>query len=801
MTHSDENFHPESNREQANRAEASTQKEREDVSQPLRNAALGDIIPTEKEAHDANDSATELFHQAIGLDKIPAPGTATYSVKLAEMQAQRGEGVSRAQNIAFTNAGGETIVGAQFTKSDGTFFKTKQGETYKVEATDQGGFALDPVRGAREKFVATDMQVLPDAFGLKQEYFSQRTVRPPLEGVVSNTAGADLNFAPQPQQISQQIEHQHAPQQPVEHQPAHQLEHQPVHQQVEHQHQAENQIVAQQQLEHQHIANQTPEHQPPVRETTGMERAEMVHGHEGERSSGGVFDLLSQVVGEIVAKLNLTLGAIKEGKNQGIREVAASLEDYKRRNPQLGGVPVLSEILTRHPDMPSSLDAMMGRYGSRAQLVENVGGTTFGVQQNDAFENALRQMRANREGDRAGSARVDPVSRLAQEIDAIGGRHEAHIENIVAPQPAFDPNLIGHKAEQESEVEQLGQIDSSLEQIAEALIEEVPIPPEAPHVELDETANLIAQNLDVEQQIKDRTEQENIEAEEEERKKREEQERLEREAIKLRIQKREEERRKRYLVKEKDTLESIAVKQLRDVRLATLIFDINKHLIPVKVVRGKPTRELKPRMIIFLPTNAEIDKFRGLPAPPAGSELVSIDTIAGAVALAQATTFGGAEEEMVSPMTPSQRANIEEMLGELPQFSERKDANASFDEALEKAKLVDAVFASHLNEEVPKPEIKVPTISPVTAASEVSAGKTELPNQDYHTVRLGDTVKSLAMRHPKLSDVSLWSLLAEVNGLPTTIDSKGAPEAKLVRGSRIRIPSADEIAEFRSRKD
>jgi len=825
MTHSDENFHPESNREQANRAEASTPKsDKDQVSEPLRNSALGDIIPSERDTNEATESVAELFHQAIGLDKIPSPGSATYSVKVAEMQAQRGEGVSRAQNIAFTNAGGETIFGAQFTKNDGTFFKTMQGETYKVEPGEKGGFALEPVRGAREAFVATDMQVLPDAFGLKQEYFSQRTVRPPGDGGL-HTPSAELNFNPQQGRIerqdlgpvvAQQIEHQHAQHQQVEHQPVghqpleHQpLEHQPIHQQVEHQHQVENQILAQQQLEHQHLAGQhQAENQSAVREITGAERPEMIHGHEGERAaSGGVFDLLSQVVGEIVAKINMTLGSATDGKNTGIREVSAALEDYKRRNPQLGGVPALAEILTRHPDMPSSLDAMMGRYGSRAQSIENIGGTTFGVQQNDAFENALRQLRANREGERTGSTRVDVISQLAHELGAIDGHHEPRVDNIVIAQPipvAFDPNEIGRKPEQPSE---LGQIDASLEEIAEALVEEVPIPAEAPHVELDETADLIAQNLAVEEQIKDRGEQENIESEEEERKKREEQERLEREAIKLRIQKREEERRKRYLVKEKDTLESIAIKQLRDVRLATLIFDINKHLMPVKVVRGKPTRELKPRMIIFLPTNAEIDKFRGLPSPPAGSELVSVDTLFGATALAPglATSIAGNTEEasdMVSPLTPSQRENVEKMLGELPKTNEIVNATSSseFDEALQRAKLVDAVFAAHSNEDAPKAEIQMPTISPVKSASQINAESPEGAAHESHTVRLGDTLKSLAMRHPKLSDVSLWVLLAEVNSLPTTVDAKGTPEAKLVRGSRIRIPSAEEIAEFRSRK-
>jgi hypothetical protein len=55
------------------------------------------------------------------------------------------------------------------------------------------------------------------------------------------------------------------------------------------------------------------------------------------------------------------------------------------------------------------------------------------------------------------------------------------------------------------------------------------------------------------------------------------------------------------------------------------------------------------------------------------------------------------------------------------------------------------------------------------------------------------------MKHPEMRDVSLWKLLAEKNGLPSEIDSKGAPLAILIRGQSIVIPTADEIEEYRER--
>jgi YD repeat-containing protein len=66
-------------------------------------------------------------------------------------------------------------------------------------------------------------------------------------------------------------------------------------------------------------------------------------------------------------------------------------------------------------------------------------------------------------------------------------------------------------------------------------------------------------------------------------------------------------------------------------------------------------------------------------------------------------------------------------------------------------------------------------------------------------VRLGDTLRSVAMKHPGVNDVSLWKLLAEVNGLSTDVDSKGTPIAQLRRGTPLIIPSAEDINAYKNR--
>jgi hypothetical protein len=68
-----------------------------------------------------------------------------------------------------------------------------------------------------------------------------------------------------------------------------------------------------------------------------------------------------------------------------------------------------------------------------------------------------------------------------------------------------------------------------------------------------------------------------------------------------------------------------------------------------------------------------------------------------------------------------------------------------------------------------------------------------------YNVRLGDTLRSVAMKHPQLGDVTLWKLLAEKNGLSTTTDHKGVPTSALRRGTQIILPTTEEIAQYRDR--
>jgi nucleoid-associated protein YgaU len=69
-----------------------------------------------------------------------------------------------------------------------------------------------------------------------------------------------------------------------------------------------------------------------------------------------------------------------------------------------------------------------------------------------------------------------------------------------------------------------------------------------------------------------------------------------------------------------------------------------------------------------------------------------------------------------------------------------------------------------------------------------------------YTVRLGDTLRTVAMRHAALKDATLWRLIAEINGLSTELDADGTPVAKVLRETTLRLPTSEEIDSFRKRE-
>ncbi len=245
----------------------------------------------------------------------------------------------------------------------------------------------------------------------------------------------------------------------------------------------------------------------------------------------------------------------------------------------------------------------------------------------------------------------------------------------------------------------------------------------------------------------------------------------------LKEQKRQQDDKKRtkYIVKYGDTLESIAQKELRNIRFSALIYDINKKIIPVVREGGKSVVKLRKGLVIWLPSPFEQREFKSKIATGGGTMPTAVNATAG-----ETNKYTTPEEELAAKFgTNWSGSESGEGEGE-----GEGDADVS---------------GQILADSIKKSEERIKNIESVLGDFDrPRPGKTGASGGKY-VVRLGDTLKSVAMKHPLIRDISLWKLLAEVNNLSTATDSKGTPKASLTRGSSIKIPSQDEINEYRDK--
>ncbi|HEY9867799.1 MAG TPA: hypothetical protein V6D08_01210, partial [Candidatus Obscuribacterales bacterium] len=208
--------------------------------------------------------------------------------------------------------------------------------------------------------------------------------------------------------------------------------------------------------------------------------------------------------------------------------------------------------------------------------------------------------------------------------------------------------------------------------------------------------------------------------------------------------------------------------------------EINKNTIPVRVEKGKQIVDLRPKMVIWLPTTTDIRDFRGRMFGAAATGQYEYGTAASAQGKPLtaeeelAAKFGGSVEDY--------RVEDAEKGAEPVAAAAGEAGGESVDDLTAEA----VAAAKRRRSNVEK------LLGPVGSQKDESG-------RIKYTVRLGDTLKSVAIKHPALQDVHLWKLLAEVNGLSTDTDVKGAPVAQLKRGSVIMIPPPQEIEEYREK--
>jgi hypothetical protein len=236
--------------------------------------------------------------------------------------------------------------------------------------------------------------------------------------------------------------------------------------------------------------------------------------------------------------------------------------------------------------------------------------------------------------------------------------------------------------------------------------------------------------------------------------------------------KKDQDKRQKYMVREGDTLENIATRMLRDKLLAGLIFEINNAVIPTVSRGGKKYVELPVRLVIFLPNSIDIRDYR--------ARMVS----------------GTAASDVVLHQTEPEYESAEQELQ--AKFGEHWDGTSASGSKVEGASdgeaIEDMESSARAAYQARRKHIES-FLGPLAAPK-----SEESPASLKCTVRLGDSLKSIAIKNPLLNDVTLWKLLAEINNLSTETDEKGVPTVKLKRGQELIMPGEAQINAFRKRE-
>lgn len=487
----------------------------------------------------------------------------------------------------------------------------------------------------------------------------------------------------------------------------------------------------------------------------------------------------------------------------------------------------IQDILGRKldPTRPGERLAAMEQMGIGRQMTERTDAMSMTARMTAAQEIAIRQMLDMRNG-------RDPIAQTAKTgQEGMAGREAAAGARFEGPQSRMDAA--------QAAAQNAARMDAGRPDVAAGLRENMPIKAEAkpeanvvkPEAQAQRPQDAIAvpgskpvdtkvdkvdpvtgldkkedKTLDEKSKREKKEEEEKEKREKEEQHKKEEkmrldalmlaalaekkrkqleQEQKEKEKSDEKDKQRDREKRRRYIVREKDTLQSIASQQLRDVKLAPLIYEINKEVIQLRVENGKQVPDLKPKMIIWLPSTTEVEEFRK-------------GGIAGARAAGQDDKKMTADEELIArfgsgwagakgggPATggPATGANASGAPTVIPGTQPATSSE------------VTAALAASAMEAAQKKRANIESLLGPIGRQKPADGRIK------YISRLGDSLKSIAMKHPALQDVNLWKLLAEVNNLSTDTDSKGAPLATLSRGATLSIPSAADIEEFRQRSN
>ena len=261
--------------------------------------------------------------------------------------------------------------------------------------------------------------------------------------------------------------------------------------------------------------------------------------------------------------------------------------------------------------------------------------------------------------------------------------------------------------------------------------------------------------------------------------------------------------RTKYLVKEGDTLESIAQEKLGDARLVQLLITINRAVVNYRLEGERKVAYVVPNQYMWLPTDHELEvhkrNFFGKHGKDSSVSLainskqntplippVSFDHTkeVSAEVSASMQDFRPASSSS-NPISGNRMSAGYEVKKAVPNSgSSSRLINGSVSETGSK-------MAGNLDKLRHAGDRKSVNLDEIEYLS------TQVSHRQCYQVREGESLMSIAASLESMGHISMWKLLAKINGFQIEEGDLGKPAEKLHAGQFIVLPTTEELNEYK----
>ncbi len=272
--------------------------------------------------------------------------------------------------------------------------------------------------------------------------------------------------------------------------------------------------------------------------------------------------------------------------------------------------------------------------------------------------------------------------------------------------------------------------------------------------------------------------------------------------------------RTKYFVKDGDTLETIAQEKLGDSRLVQLLITINRALVNYRLEGERKVAYVVPNQYLWLPTDHELDihkkNFFGKQGKDGSVSLgicskqntplipaVSFDRTmeVSAEVSASMEDFRPASSSS-NPVSGNRMSAGYEVKKYVPSFGSASGSRSGSISGAAKDSANGAVsdankMAGNLDKVRHAGDRKSVNLDEIDYIS------TQVSHRQCYQVREGETLMSIAASLESMGHISMWKLLAKINGFQTEEGGLGKSLENLFAGQFIVLPTTDELNEYR----